>query len=58
MPEIEKEQYQHNGSGSAILMDKKYNHIQARKLFNDAKHVTSIVINDNKTRWIDLGWNY
>jgi len=37
MPKIEKSQYQHNGSGTAILIRNKYHHMMATKNFNDHK---------------------
>ena len=50
MKEIEKDQYQHNGSGTAILINRNYDHLPARELFNDHKKVTEIIVNANKTR--------
>ena len=55
MNEIKNAQYQHNGSGTALLINKDYNHIPAREMYNDHKKVTEIIINQNKTRWILAG---
>ena len=50
MKDTEKDQYQHNGSGTAILVNKYINHIPTRDLFNNPKIVTRIIINPNKSR--------
>ena len=55
MMEIEKGQYQHNGSGTAILMNKKYENYPARELFNDHKSVASIMVDHRKNRWLLAG---
>ena len=43
MKAVEKEQYQHNGKGTAILVDKRWNHVPARKIYNSQKNVTDTV---------------
>ena len=55
MPQVENQQYQHNGSGTAILVNKKYNHKPGAERLNDHKHVTCIMQNENKTKWIVAG---
>ena len=50
MEEVKKEQYQHNGKGTAILINKDYNHIPTRKIFNGQKSVTGIIVDEDKKR--------
>ena len=50
MPLTADFQYQHNGSGTAVLIIERYNHMLARDIFNNHKNVASIIINENKTR--------
>ena len=45
MNEVKNAQYQHNGSGTALLINKDYNHLPARDMYNDHKRVTEIIIN-------------
>ena len=45
---VEKEQYQHNGKGTATLVDKRWNHVPARKIYNTQKNVTDIIIDQDK----------
>ena len=45
MPLTTNHQYQHNGSGTAILINERYNHMSAREIFNNHKNVASIIIN-------------
>ena len=55
MEETERQQYQHLGSGSAILLNKRLNFMSTKKHFNNHKQVTSIVSNQNKTKWVLAG---
>ena len=45
MQEVDKGQYQHNGSGTAIIIKKGFNYTSGRNLFNNHKEVTIIMQN-------------
>ena len=55
MPTILKDQYQHNGSGTAIIINKKYGWKPTRQMFNDHKHIASIMTNEYGKRWVLAG---
>ena len=41
MKSIEKNmQYQHNGGGTAILLDRNFNHQETRNIFNNDKRIS------------------
>ena len=53
MPDVEKEQYQHIGSGTAILTNKNINYMHTRDIFNSHKKITQIMETGfEKRRWI------
>jgi len=52
---VKNEQYQHNGKGTAILLDRKWNHTPARQIYNNQKNVTDIIIDENKKRIVIAG---
>ena len=52
MEVVGKELHQHNGKGTATLVDKRWNHVPARKVYNSQKNVTDIIIDDNKKRLV------
>ena len=55
MPKIKNSKYQSNGSGTAIFINKKYDHKPGCAKMNDHKHVTCVVQNENGTKWIMAG---
>ena len=55
MAEIERGQYQHNGSGTAIILRKGFNYRQGRNLFNNPKEVTIIMQDKEGNKCIIAG---
>jgi len=55
MNNTEKSQYQHNGSGTAILINKNYDTVPTRKIMNDHKMITCIIKNERNIRWVLAG---
>ena len=55
MEMVEKEQYQHNGKGTAILINRNIATKPAREIFNDEKQVTSIIEGDMGKKLILAG---
>ena len=50
-----EENRQHNGKGTATLIDKRWNHVSARKIYNSQKNVTDIIVDENKKRLVIAG---
>ena len=48
MLEVKNSQYQHNGSGTAIILRKEFNYRQARNIFNNHKNVALIIQNKDR----------
>ena len=55
MNKVEKDQYQHNGNGTVVMIKKNYTYKPTRQFMNNHKQVTSLIRNEKGNKVILAG---